>query len=116
MKRFRPESPHNVYIATAANMGIPALVAYLAVIVFAVGLGVRAARREIPLAARLALAGLIGAIAFHLVTDSFMTAEPAGSAIFWILLGATAGMGGRLSRTDRDGAPTHLFVGGANAG
>jgi O-antigen ligase len=96
MKRFRPESPHNVYIATAANMGIPALVAYLAVIVFAVGLGVRAARREIALAARLALAGLIGAIAFHLVTDSFMTAEPAGSAIFWILLGATAGLGERL--------------------
>jgi O-antigen ligase len=99
MKRFRPESPHNVYVATAANLGLPALAAYLAVIVFAVGLGVRAARRDIPLAARLALAGLIGAIAFHLVTDSFMTAEPAGSAIFWILLGAIAGLGGRLIST-----------------
>jgi O-antigen ligase len=110
MRRFAPESPHNVYIATAANTGIPSLIAYLAVIVFAVGLGVRAARREIPLAARLTLAGLIGAIAVHLVTDAFMTAEPAGSAIFWILLGAVAGVAGRLvgdqnipvlNRTDR---------------
>jgi O-antigen ligase len=102
MKRFRPESPHNVYIATAANLGLPALVAYLAVIVFTVGLGVRAARRDIPLAARLTLAGLIGAVAVHLVTDSFMTAEPAGSAIFWIVLGAIAGLGGRLMATAED--------------
>ena len=97
MRRFRPESPHNVYIATAANTGIPSLIAYFAVIVFAVGMGVRAARLEIPLAARLTLAGLIGAVAVHLVTDSFMTAEPAGSAIFWILLGATAGLAGGLT-------------------
>jgi O-antigen ligase len=99
MALFRPESPHNVYIATAANTGIPALVAYLAVIVMTVALGLRAARRDIPLAARLTLAGLIGAIAMHLVTDSFMTAEPAGSAIFWILLGAVAGVGEGLLAT-----------------
>jgi O-antigen ligase len=96
MARFRPESPHNVYIATAANTGVPALVAYVAVVVLTLAVGLRAARQDIPRAARLALAGLIGAIAVHLVTDVFMTAEPAGSAIFWILLGSTAALGGRL--------------------
>ena len=106
MARFRPESPHNVYIATAANLGIPALAAYLAVIVLAVGSGVRAARRDISLAARLTLAGLIGAIVVHLVTDSFMTAEPAGSAIFWILLGAVAGLGERLTATAPQRSPS----------
>ena len=106
MARFRPESPHNVYIATAANTGIPALIAYLAVIVLALAVGLRAARRDLPLAARLALAGLIGAIAVHLVTDAFMTAEPAGSAIFWILLGAVAGVGGRLAEGEKVSVPS----------
>jgi O-antigen ligase len=106
MARFRPESPHNVYIATAANTGIPALIAYLAVIVLTLAVGLRAARRDLPLAARLALAGLIGAIAVHLVTDAFMTAEPAGSAIFWILLGAVAGVGGRLAEAEKVSVPS----------
>jgi len=106
MARFRPESPHNVYIATAANTGIPALIAYLAVIVLTFAVGLRAARRDLPLAARLALAGLIGAIAVHLVTDAFMTAEPAGSAIFWILLGAVAGVGGRLAEGEKVSVPS----------
>jgi putative inorganic carbon (hco3(-)) transporter len=97
MARFRPESPHNVYIANAANTGVPALVAYVALVVLTLAVGLRAARQDIPRAARLALAGLIGAIAVHLVTDAFMTAEPAGSAIFWILLGAVAGVGGRFA-------------------
>ena len=63
----------------------------------ALAAGVRAARRDVSLAARLTLAGLMGAVAVHLVTDSFMTAEPSASAIFWILLGAIAGFAGSLT-------------------
>lgn len=97
MARFRPESAHNVYISTAAGAGIPALLTYLAVIGLALSAGVRAARRDISLAARMTLAGLMGAVAVHLVTDSFMTAEPSTSAIFWIILGAIAGFAPRLT-------------------
>jgi putative inorganic carbon (HCO3(-)) transporter len=97
MARFRPESAHNVYISTAAGAGIPALIAYLVIIGAALAAGIRAARRPLPAAARLALAGLMGAVAVHLVTDAFMTAEPSSSAIFWVLLGSIAGLAPRLS-------------------
>jgi len=33
------------------------------------------------------LAGLMAALAGHIVTDLFMTAEVTGSWIFWVLLG-----------------------------
>ena len=105
MARFRPESAHNVYISTAAAAGIPALVAYVAVIGLALAAGVRAARRDVSLAARLTLAGLMGAVAVHLVTDSFMTAEAASAGIFWIMLGAIAGFGRRLTTDERASEP-----------
>ena len=57
------------------------------------------------LAARLTLAGLMGAVAVHLVTDSFMTAEPSAAAIFWIMLGAIAGFAGRLTPEVRPSEP-----------
>ena len=105
MARFRPESAHNVYISTAAGAGIPALIAYVAIIGLALAAGVRAARRDVSLAARLTLAGLMGAVAVHLVTDSFMTAEPSAAAIFWIMLGAIAGFAGRLTPEVRASEP-----------
>ena len=97
MARFRPESAHNVYISTAAGAGVPALIAYVAMIGLALAAGVQAARRDVSPAARLTLAGLIGAVAVHLVTDSFMTAEAASAGIFWIMLGAIAGFAGSLT-------------------
>jgi O-antigen ligase len=92
MAQFRPESPHNVYIAVAAGQGIPALVAYLIIIGSSLVLGVRAARSKIPMPTRLALAALVGAVVVNLVTESFMTAEPASTAIFWVVLGSLAGL------------------------
>jgi hypothetical protein len=61
----------------------------------------------------LTLAGLLGAVAVHLVTDAFMTAEPSASAIFWILLGATAGYAGRLTPDvdELEAAPTPAGIG-----
>lgn len=82
---FRPESPHNVYLGVASGTGIPALIAYLGVIGFAmVALirNIRAGGRATALAAAI-LAALMG----HLVTDFFMTMDLSGSWLLWTLLG-----------------------------
>ncbi len=92
MAKFRPESPHNVPLAIADGAGIPALGAYLALIMGAMGVGLRrlrqAAARE-----RTLLAALLAACAGHVVTDLFMTGEIAGTWTFWLLLGALAAVG-----------------------
>jgi O-antigen ligase len=106
MARFRPESPHNVYLAIASGAGFPALVAYVVLVGSCLVLGVRAARRA-AMPARLALAGLLGALAVHLITIVFMTAEPATFTLFWILLGALAGLARRplAAGPDKEKAP-----------
>jgi hypothetical protein len=38
------------------------------------------------------LVAVLAALAGHLVTDSFMTAEVTGTWLFWLLLGATLGV------------------------
>jgi putative inorganic carbon (HCO3(-)) transporter len=98
LARFRPESPHNVYLAIAAGAGFPALAAFVVLIGSCFALGIRAVRQS-SVAVRLALAGLLGALTVHLVTIVFMTAEPATFALFWILLGALAGLGRGLRAT-----------------
>jgi O-antigen ligase len=92
MARFRPESPHNVYLAIASGAGIPALVAFVVLVGGCLAVGIRAAYRA-PLPTRIALAGLLGAVTVHLTTILFMTAEPGTFALMWILLGALAGLG-----------------------
>ena len=92
LARFRPESPHNVYLAIASGAGLPALAAFVVLVGSCCVLAVRPLRHS-TMAARLALAGLLGALTVHLVTVVFMTAEPATFALFWILLGALAGLG-----------------------
>jgi putative inorganic carbon (hco3(-)) transporter len=87
---FRVESPHNVYLAIAAGSGIPALIAYLGILVGAIFTVARAARNaggEL----RVALVAVLAAAAGHLVTDAFMTAEVTSSWLFWVLLGAALG-------------------------
>jgi O-antigen ligase len=90
LARFRPESPHNVYLAVASGTGFPALAAYVVLVASCLMLGLRAARRA-AMPARLILAGLIGAATVHHTTIAFMTAEPATFAVSWILLGSIAG-------------------------
>jgi O-antigen ligase len=88
--RYRPESPHNVYLALADGAGLPALAAYLT-IVAAVGGGlIRAVRTIQEPGAWLIAAALLAAICGHLVTDLFMTAETTGSVLFWTVLGIGA--------------------------
>ncbi len=93
MGRFRPESPHNVYLALADGLGLPALAAYLALTAGALAAAWRTARRaegEVAILAAAVGAMLVG----HLVTDAFMTAELAGSLLFWVLLGVAVGLPG----------------------
>jgi O-antigen ligase len=87
--RYRPESPHNVYIAMAAGSGYPALIAYVAMITLACWPVVRAIQRDRAKRPHsILLMGVLGAIGVHLVADFFMTAEVTGSWLFWLLLGA----------------------------
>lgn len=90
-RKYRPESPHNHYLAIAGGAGVPALAAYVAIVALAgwrAIAGLSAAERRAVVAA----ACMLAAIGGHLVTDAFMTAETAGSVLFWILLGSCAAM------------------------
>jgi len=106
MARFRPESPHNVYLAIASGAGFPALIAFVVLVGSCVVLGLRASRRA-AMPARFAFAALLGAITVHLITIVFMTGEPATFALLWILLGALAGLARGMpgSVPDKEAAP-----------
>ena len=99
---FRPESPHNVYLAIAAGAEFPALAAYVAVLAGFFYLAVRALKATRSEWRRIALVALLAAVAGHLVTDAFMTAEVTSSRLFWILIGAGLGLAG-ASQRERDG-------------
>lgn len=103
MSYFRPESPHNVYLAIAQGAGIPALVAYLALITAAVH-RILLTMRSTDDRGNFAIGVLLAAIAGHLVTDTFMTAETAGSVLFWIVLGISAGLAPIGSPNPRSGS------------
>jgi O-antigen ligase len=96
LARFRPESPHSVYLAIATGAGLPALGAFLVVLAGTLWLGLRAALMEIQWGARLGLAGLMAAATIQLVTNAFVTGEPASFAIWFVVLGALAGLSSRL--------------------
>jgi O-antigen ligase len=83
---FRPESPHNAYIALAAATGIPALVAYLLVI----GGAIVAMAPHVGFSSRqsILITGMLVAIGGHIVTDWFVTMDLAGSWLFWVLMGS----------------------------
>ena len=94
---FRVESPHDVYLGIAAGSGIPALVAYLAVIVgfFVVAIGtLKRVARDLELTLVAALAAVTG----HLVADVFMSADVTSTWLFWVVLGAVVGTIAQLNR------------------
>ena len=92
MSVFRPESPHNVYLAIADGAGLPALAAYLSIILTVGARIIRTLRRVQDPRTWPIAAGLLAAIAGHLITDLFMTAETSGSVLFWSLLGVGAAL------------------------
>ncbi len=89
---FRPESPHNVYLAIAAGAGVPALLAYLTVVGAAATSAISATHSAPDPRATVFAAACLAAVAGHLVTDMFLTAETSGSVSFWIVLGAAAAL------------------------
>jgi len=91
LARHRPESPHSVPVAIAAGTGMPALAAYLVLVLGVFAIGLRRVRAASP-PLRLLLAGLLAAALGHFVTDLFMTAEVSTSWIFWVILGALSAM------------------------
>lgn len=99
---FRPESPHNVYVAIASGAGFPALAAYFSVLAGFFYLVVRALKATRSEWRRIALFAMLAAAAGHLVTDTFMTAEVTRSWLFWILMGTGLGIAG-ASQRERDG-------------
>jgi O-antigen ligase len=99
LRLFRPESPHNVYLATAAGAGLPALVAYAAFLIACGAVIARAIRSAMPPSARIFAAVCLAAMIVHLVADSFVTAETSASVLFWTVLGAGVAA---------DGAPPSL--------
>jgi O-antigen ligase len=83
--RFRPESPHSVYLAIASGSGFPALVAYVAILLFTL-------RELLPRIdsnpGGLLVLGIALAVMGHAVTDAFMTLDLSGSWLLWALLGS----------------------------
>jgi putative inorganic carbon (HCO3(-)) transporter len=97
---FRVESPHDVYLGIAAGSGIPALIAYLAVVAgfFVVAVrGLEGAARDV----RLALAAALAAVAGHLSTDAFMSPEVTSTWLLWVVMGAVIAVPPPRSRRDR---------------
>jgi O-antigen ligase len=88
LSSYRPESPHNVYLAIAAGTGIPALLAYLSFLSGCVYVLVKALTSRLTGSRRPALLGLLAALSGHAVTDNFMTAEITSSWLFWVLAAA----------------------------
>jgi O-antigen ligase len=99
--RFRLESPHNELIGVAAEMGLPALVAYLVFLIACAMACVRRARAADGASRSIALV-VLATLATHVVTNFFMTPEVTTSELFWITIGAgLAAMGN--GRADRAG-------------
>jgi len=103
--QFRVESPHNQVMAVASGAGIPAMAAYVALLVGVARTLWGRGRRAADQVTRVAVTAIIAAGAGHLVTDSFMTADITGSWLFWTLTGAgLAAVARRRSAASRSAA------------
>jgi O-antigen ligase len=105
LSKFRVESAHNVYLTLAAGSGLPALAAYLALIVCVLVAIFRAARATPDRRTRVMLLALLGAVVGHLITDMFMTAELTSSWLLWILMGSGIAMASRAPTATPAGSP-----------
>ena len=90
--QYRVESPHNVYLAISAGTGFPALASYLTIICSFAFYMLRVARRLPRSATKLLCVMIVAAVAGHLVTDLFMTADLTASWLMWLLMGAGLGV------------------------
>ena len=99
--RFRLESPHNELVGIAAEMGLPALIAYLVFLIACAMACVRQARAANGASRSIALV-VLATLATHTLTSFFMTPAVTTSELFWITVGAgLAAMGN--ARTTQPG-------------
>lgn len=86
---------HNIFLQTALDVGLPGLVAYVALLLVAVAAGWRAARRDATLRAVSLglLAGLAALHVFGLADALALGAKP--GIVFWLALGLLAAMNRR---------------------
>jgi O-antigen ligase len=104
LSQFRPESPHNVYLAVAAGAGLVALVSLL--VAFAGGLVIVVRAVWKPRSGHILLIGVAAAGVGHLVADAFMTMDVATTWLVWTLLGGAIAIAKR--NTDEAGQkPRH---------
>lgn len=85
--RFRLESPHNELIGVAAEMGLPALLAYVLFLAACARACIRRARAGDRASRSIALVVLAVLVA-HIVTNAFKTPDVTTSEIWWIAMGA----------------------------
>jgi O-antigen ligase len=100
--RFRLESPHNELIGVAAEMGLPALTAYLVFLVACAAACVRRASTANGASRSIALV-VLATLAMHVVTNFFMTPEVTTSGLFWMTMGA--GLAAMAAGTGEPTAP-----------
>jgi O-antigen ligase len=85
---------HNDYLQIASELGLPALVLFVGMMLAIMGGLVRVARRSADPAAReTAVALLVILVAYaSIMTTSFPLQMPSRSAVFWALVGAALGL------------------------
>lgn len=83
LRPYAAESPHDELLGISSSAGLPALLAYLVALGAAAVAAVRGRGRH-PVAGT----ALLVAVAAHLVTGLFMTAEVSSQLLAWTLLGA----------------------------
>jgi len=99
---FRLESPHNELIGVAAEMGLPALAAYVIFLGACAWACVKRARAGEPASRSIALV-VLATLVSHVLMNSFKTPDVTTSSIFWIVLGAgLAAMGARAESDVRE--------------
>lgn len=89
---FRVESAHNAYLTMTANTGVPALVAFAALLAGFLVLAIRMAAATADTAVRSGLFAIVVSVLGHLASDGFMTAEVTSSWLQWTLLAAGIGL------------------------
>jgi O-antigen ligase len=87
LNRFRLESPHNELIGVAAEMGLPALAAYVAFLGSVARVSARQVRDASSERRSIALV-VLATLAVHVTTTFFMTPEVSTSELFWVTMGA----------------------------
>ncbi|MEX1253270.1 MAG: O-antigen ligase family protein [Dehalococcoidia bacterium] len=105
-RSVNPESAHNFFLDLSSGTGILGLLSFLALVGAVLWLAARRADSTENVTLRLAIVGLGSAVIGYLVTISFGFAEAMTTWLFWLLLGALAGLLLERPAGTEDGNPS----------